>query len=115
MISYGGSKIAKEQNQSIRPPGIVGLVYDKYNLGPSPSFEKRQELAARLLMSATTVRDGAMLILGRWIESDGRVVGDLLSPNLLPMDRIAYLLMVKEAEKHRNQRVPRPSIRRALN
>ncbi|MEK9143044.1 MAG: hypothetical protein AAB481_00230 [Patescibacteria group bacterium] len=81
----------------------VARLYQKYELGPTPSLEEIEPIATRLLSDIKTALAGAELVLGRRV--DGNVEKE---PDVLPLltttdfsgtERFGLLLMQKGIEK----------------
>lgn len=80
----------------------VARLYQKYELGPTPSLEEIEPKATELLSDIRTVLAGAELVLGRRvggnIEKEPDVLPLLTTPGFSGTERFGLLLMQKGVE-----------------
>ena len=83
---------------------LTAELYQKYNLGPTPSLESIEPVATPLLESPLTMMEGASLVLGRDVRSEEK---DLVRRILFigdGKDRFGALLLERAAAEMEENR-----------
>ena len=74
-------------------------LYEKYELEATPSLEKIEPVATKLLGNPLTFISGAELTLGRRVDAkDPEVIPIIATPGLSAEDKFGLLLLQKEVE-----------------
>lgn len=79
--------------------GWTAKLYEKHGLGETPSLEKIEPVATRLLSNPLTAIEAGELVLGRRIYAKEEDVTQLLFCPTTPEERFGLLLLQKSIEE----------------
>ena len=88
-------KVGFEKPQEPKDAWVKDL-YEKHNLGKTPSLAKIEPVALKLLGNPTTSIEGAELVLGRRLDSKEELARSIMLGK--PDSKLGILLLAKDLE-----------------
>lgn len=99
----GEKQLPGFQRPQVSQDNWVANIYQRYELGSTPSLEQIEPIATKLLADIDTAHTGAEMVLGRRVDSaiekEPEVLEILATPGLSGQERFLRLLLQKTIEK----------------